>query len=158
MRVNLRKATLPLIVLLAASVCTATYLYLQLVAVRERTTYRNISVAEAKAMMDSNPSLLILDVSSEEEYAQGHLKDAINVPLSDLLSGMGEFDTDSSILVYCRTGRRSAQACSALIERGFTKVYNMEGGVVAWMNSGYPVITEKVVLASSFSVTRPQLP
>ena len=109
-------------------------------------------------MIDSTTSLLILDVSSEEEYAQGHLKGAVNIPISDLPRRIDELDVNSPVLVYCRTGRRSAQACSALVERGFTRVYNMEGGLVAWMSSGYPVVTEKVVLASSLSVTRPLLP
>lgn len=158
MRVRVRRAIPALVVLSVASACGATYLYLQFVAVRERATYKNVSVAEAKAMMESTPSLLILDVSSEGEYAQGHLKGAINIPLSDLLGRINEFDMNSPILVYCRTGKRSAQACSALVELGFTRVYNMEGGIVAWMNSGYPVVIEKVVLASSFSVTRRQPP
>jgi len=148
MTVGTRRVILALVALSVVGVCTATYFYLHFVAMRERTTYRNVSVAEAKAMIESNPSLLILDVSSEGEYAQGHMKGAINIPLSDLPGRIGEFDVNSPILVYCRTGRRSAQACSALVERGFTKVHNMEGGLLAWVDSGYPVVVEKVVLAS----------
>jgi len=148
MTVGTRRVILALVALSLVGVCGATYFYLQFVIVRKRTTYRNVSVAEAKAMIELTPSLLILDVSSEVEYAQGHLKGAINIPLSDLLVRIGELDANSPILVYCRTGRRSAQACSALVERGFTKVHNMEGGLLAWVDSGYPVVVEKVVLAS----------
>jgi len=158
MRVAVTRAVLALLVLSVAGAYAALYLYLQFIVVRERATCRNVSVGEAKAMIDSTTSLLILDVSSEEEYAQGHLKGAVNIPISDLPRRIDELDVNSPVLVYCRTGRRSAQACSALVERGFTRVYNMEGGLVAWMSSGYPVVTEKVVLASSLSVTRPLLP
>ena len=77
------------------------------------------------------------------EYQEAHLKGTVNIQLSDLSSRMGELDRNSAILVCCRTGRRSAQACSALAERGFTKVYNMEEDVAAWIDSGYPVVTGK---------------
>jgi len=141
MKVSVRRVLLVLVVLSAAGACAATYLYLQFVAVRERATYRNVSAREAKVMIDCTLSLLILDVSSEGEYAQGHLKGAVNIPISDLSRRMNELGVNSPILVYCRTGRRSAQACSALAECGFTRVYNMEGGLLAWIDSGYPVET-----------------
>ena len=132
---------LALAVLSVAGACAAAYLCLQFVVARERATYRNVSVAEAKALIETNLSLLVLDVGSEGEYAQGHLKDAVNIPISDLSRRMNELDENSLILVYCRTGKRSAQASSALAERGFTKVFNMQGGLLAWIDSGYPVET-----------------
>lgn len=130
---------------------TATYVFLQFIMVREQTTYRNVSVAEAKVMTESSPSLLIIDVSTEKEYAQAHLSGAVNIPVSDLPNRIGELDVNAAILVYCRTGRRSAEACSFLVKEGFTHVYNMEGGILAWTNAGYPTVTEKYVLSSSMS-------
>jgi len=138
-----KRVLLVLIVVSLVGISTATYLYLRFFAAMEQMVCRKVTVAEAKAMIESNPSLLIIDVSSQAEYEEAHLKGAVNIPLSDLSSRMGQLDRNSAILVYCRTGGRSAQACFVLVERGFTKVYNMEGGVAAWINSGYAVVTGK---------------
>jgi rhodanese-related sulfurtransferase len=92
-------------------------------------------------MIQSSPNLVVLDVRTADEYAQGHLKGAINIPLSDLPVQIGEFDRNRPILVYCRTGVRSAQASTILVNSGFTQVYDMEGGLDAWINAGYPTVT-----------------
>jgi len=149
MRIESKRAILAFTVLSLVGIFTATYLYLRFAVVRKQVACRNVSAAEAKAMIESDPSLLILDVSSQVEYQEAHLKGAVNIQLSDLSARMGELDRNSAILVCCRTGRRSAQACSALVERGFTKVYNMEGGVAAWIDSGYPVVTGNMVSSTS---------
>ncbi len=126
--------------LVAAS--AVSYAYFQLSYVGHQLTYKDISVTDAKAMIESNPSLLILDVRATQEYAQGHLKDAVNIPLSDLPLRTGELEKNRPILVYCQSGNRSAQASSILVKAGFTSVYNMEGGLTAWINSRYPTVTQ----------------
>ena len=103
--------------------------------------YKTISVSDASAMIQSSPNLVILDVRTADEYAQGHLKGAINIPLSDLPVQIGELDRNRPILIYCRTGVRSAQASTILVNAGFTQVYDMEGGLNAWINAGYPTVT-----------------
>jgi phage shock protein E len=103
--------------------------------------YKTISVSDASAMIQSSPNLLVVDVRTPQEYAQGHLKGAINIPLSDLPLHIGGLDRNRPILVYCRTGYRSAQASVILVKAGFTQVYNMEGGITAWINAGYPSVT-----------------
>jgi phage shock protein E len=103
--------------------------------------YKTISVSDASAMIQSSSNLLVVDVRTPQEYAQGHLKGAINIPLSDLPLQIGGLDRNRPILVYCRTGYRSAQASAILVKAGFTQVYSMEGGITAWINSGYPTAT-----------------
>jgi rhodanese-related sulfurtransferase len=103
--------------------------------------YSTISVSGARAMMQSSSNVLIVDVRTSGEYAQGHLKGAINIPLSDLPLRFDELAQNRPMLVYCQTGYRSAQASSFLVKAGFTQVYNMEGGIAAWINSGYPTVT-----------------
>jgi rhodanese-related sulfurtransferase len=103
--------------------------------------YKTISVSDASAMIQSSSNLLVVDVRTPQEYAQGHLKGAINIPLSDLPLRMSGLDRNRPILVYCRTGSRSAQASAILVKAGFTQVYNMDGGITAWINSGYPTVT-----------------
>jgi len=149
LRIGWKRAVLVFTVVSLVGFSTATYLHLRFLAVREPVVCRKVSVAEAKAMIESNPSLLIVDVSSQAEYEQAHLKGAVNIPLSDLSSRIGELDRNSAILVYCQGGGRSAHACSDLVERGFTKVYNMDGGIIAWVSSGYPVVIGSSALSIS---------
>ena len=103
--------------------------------------YKTISVSDASTMIQSSPNLLVVDVRTPQEYAQGHLKGAINIPLSDLPLRIGGLVRNRPILVYCQTGYRSAQASAILVKAGFTQVYNMDGGMTAWINSGYPTVT-----------------
>jgi rhodanese-related sulfurtransferase len=103
--------------------------------------YKTISVSDANAMIQSSPNLLVVDVRTPQEYAQGHLKGATNIPLSDLPLRIGGLDRNRPILVYCQTGVRSAQASAILVNAGFTQVYDMDGGITAWINSGYPTVT-----------------
>jgi rhodanese-related sulfurtransferase len=109
-------------------------------SVAQQGTYNTISVSDANAMMQSTSNLSILDVRTSAEFAQGHLKGAINIPLSDLPVQLGQLDRNRPILVYCQTGFRSAQASTILANAGFTKVYDMEGGLNAWINAGYPTV------------------
>jgi rhodanese-related sulfurtransferase len=138
--VNTRRLAFVLILVLAAALAIS-YTYFRFFNVGQQLTYRNISVSDAKAMMESNPSLSIVDVRTIQEFAQGHLKGAVNIPLSDLPLRSGELEKNKPILVYCHTGNRSAQASAILVKAGFTHIYNMEGGISAWTNSGYPTVT-----------------
>jgi len=112
------------------------YAYLELTHPRCET----VSVFRAKEMIDTDPSLVILDVRTEGEYVEGHIEGAINIPLEELEQRLDELDKERGILVYCRSGVRSERACEMLIEGGFRKVYNMEGGISAWMSAGYPIV------------------
>ncbi len=107
----------------------------------QQLCYKTISVSDANAMIQSSPNLLVVDVRTPQEYAQGHLKGATNIPLSDLPVQIGGLDRNRPILVYCQTGVRSAQASAILVNAGFTQVYDMDGGITAWINSGYPTVT-----------------
>jgi len=103
--------------------------------------YTNVSVSEAKGMIDSNPDLVILDVRYLYEYESGHIKNAILIPLPELGGRLGELDKEKETLVYCKAGGRSATASGILDANGFTKVYNMLGGITAWISAGYPIET-----------------
>jgi len=109
--------------------------------VGHRLDYKTISVSDARAMIQASSNVLVLDVRTPQEYVQGHLESAINIPLSDLPIRVGEIEKDRPILVYCQTGYRSTQASTILVKAGFTKVYNLEGGIIAWINTGYPTVT-----------------
>ena len=100
--------------------------------------YVDLTALEAKDMIDSHLSLVVLDVRTQEEYFSGHIRNAKLIPLAELEGRLGELETTSEIFVYCGLGGRSATASQILVENGFLHVYNMLGGITAWKNAGYP--------------------
>ncbi len=106
------------------------------------TTYVTISVNDAHRLIEitSEDELIILDVRTTEEYTSEHIEGAMNIPLQELQEKVGILDKNKIILVYCRSGARSLQASQILVDNGFTRINNMEGGIVAWHNEGYSLI------------------
>lgn len=106
----------------------------------DKSTYTKISAEEAKKMMDENEDIIILDVRTEEEYQEGHIKEAVLIPDNEITEKAESILTDKSatILVYCRSGRRSANASRELNELGYTNIYDF-GGINDWE---YDVVTE----------------
>lgn len=102
--------------------------------------YKKISAADAKARMDSGDEIVILDVRTKEEFDAGHIAGAILVPNETIIDKQPELlpDLDAEILVYCRSGNRSAQAAKKLIAMGYTNVVDF-GGIIDWP---YEVVTE----------------
>jgi len=101
--------------------------------------YADVNVSEAKQMIESNLDLVILDVRTVEEYNEGHIEDAILIPVSELEGRIDELDEGKETLVYCRSGVRSVTASQILVDNGFSSVYNMLGGITAWRDAACPV-------------------
>lgn len=97
------------------------------------TGYTTISVEQAKQLIDAG-GVTIVDVRTQSEYEQGHIPGAILVPLDTIGSTQPSAlpNKDATLLVYCRTGVRSAQASAALVKLGYTHINNMDGGITAW--------------------------
>ena len=76
----------------------------------------------------------LIDVRTPEEFASGHIEGAVNIPVDSLTQRMSEVSKDKPIVVYCRSGNRSAQAALVLEMLGFQNVKNLEGGMVEWKN------------------------
>ena len=96
--------------------------------------YRKISFAKAKEILDKDPEAVLLDVREEAEYITGHAVDAVLLPLDELdaASAAEVIPThDTSVLVYCRSGRRSKEAANILAELGYTEVYDI-GSLIGW--------------------------
>jgi len=102
--------------------------------------YGDVTVEQAMALIRETPSLVILDVRTPEEYWEGYLERAINIPVDELVDRLDELSKDDQLLVYCRTGNRSRRAVNALLENGFTRIYHMTDGIEGWKRAGYPVI------------------
>ncbi len=99
----------------------------------ETVQYQQISQEEAKNIMDTDDSILILDVRTKSEYAEGHIKDAVLMPYDEIADlAESEFDNkEQKILVYCRSGQRSKVAAQILASLGYTDVMEF-GGVNTW--------------------------
>lgn len=96
-------------------------------------TYISISAADAKEIMDSETGYIILDVRTENEFAEGHIPGAILIPDYDIAErAEAELpDKKQLILVYCRSGRRSKNAAAKLAEMGYSNVKEF-GGIIDW--------------------------
>lgn len=89
-----------------------------------------ISGAEARQLVDQGARLV--DVRSPEEYAAGHIDGAVNIPVGEIEARSGELgDKNGAIVLYCRSGARSARAKAALRSAGFTAVRNL-GAMSSW--------------------------
>ena len=99
----------------------------------ESASVNTIDADKAIEMMASGDSYVLVDVRTEEEYAEGHIEGALLLPLDQLETLAEEQlpDKDATILVYCRSGNRSAQASALLVELGYTQIYDF-GGIMDW--------------------------
>ena len=91
-----------------------------------------LTAEEAKERLEANPDAILLDVRTQEEYDGGHVPGAVCFPNEDILPELPlPFEKDTEILVYCRSGRRSAEAAQKLTELGCTNVADF-GGILDW--------------------------
>ena len=99
----------------------------------QTNTYRQITMDEAVDMMAQETGYIILDVRRPDEYAAGHIPNAINVPNESIgTSDIPELpDKDQLIMVYCRSGRRSKEAAEKLVKLGYTNIVEF-GGILDW--------------------------
>ncbi len=84
----------------------------------------------------------LVDVRTPQEYEAGHLKDAVNIDVkgADFRTAIEKLDKSRPVFVYCRSGVRSKTAISILKEAGFKEVYELDGGINAWIKAGKPVV------------------
>jgi rhodanese-related sulfurtransferase len=97
----------------------------------------SISPKEASAMY-ADKKAVIVDVREDSEWNEQHIPGAIHIPLAQLNERLSELKQykDSTVITQCKTGGRSAKALNELKSAGFSKVYNMEGGIMAWDKAG----------------------
>ena len=99
----------------------------------QANTYRSITMDDAVTMMAQETGYIILDVRRPDEFAAGHIPNAINVPNESI--GTDEIpelpDKDQLIMVYCRSGRRSKEASEKLVNLGYTNIVEF-GGILDW--------------------------
>jgi rhodanese-related sulfurtransferase len=102
---------------------------------------KRASTLEVTQIMNRGKAVVV-DVRSAEEFANGHLRDAKNIPLADFGKRIGELDKSKgkSIVVVCQTGARADKAMGQLKAAGFEDVVGLEGGIAAWQAANLPVV------------------
>jgi glyoxylase-like metal-dependent hydrolase (beta-lactamase superfamily II)/rhodanese-related sulfurtransferase len=98
-----------------------------------------IDVAELKARRDDDPALTVLDVRRPGEFASGHVKGAISLPLDRLARELDELPPHGRVAVVCAGGYRSSVAGSLLLKKRGTEPVNVVGGTNAWVAAGFPI-------------------
>ncbi len=101
--------------------------------------YMDITPAEAKNLTEKEKDLVIIDVSPY--YANGHIPNAISIPLETLDSRVSGLDRTKPYLVYCHGDAPSIAGAQKLVDAGFAPVYRLKGNYAAWVAAGYPVQT-----------------
>lgn len=102
------------------------------------TGFKNISVAELEKLLQKG-GMRLVDVRTDAEIVQGKIPQGEPLPLHLLPMKLSEMNKNATTVFYCRYGGRSAQAAAFVAANGFTDVYNLQGGIVAWANAGLPV-------------------
>jgi rhodanese-related sulfurtransferase len=83
--------------------------------------------------------LFVLDVRSPEEFREGHVPGAVNIPYDQMAARLSEVPKDKDVVLYCRSGRRAGIAAGVLQSNGYTRLSHLEGDMLAWTEQGRPV-------------------
>ncbi|CCO07934.1 rhodanese-like domain-containing protein [Desulforamulus hydrothermalis] len=99
---------------------------------KQKVAYHNISAQELKQWINSGKDMLLIDVREPSEFQEGYLPGAVNIPLGQLENRLQEISKDKDVVLYCRSGRRSALAADIMVKNGFQRVFNLAGGILSW--------------------------
>jgi rhodanese-related sulfurtransferase len=106
------------------------------------TPYTDIEATHLAEMIAGNQQFTLVDVRNDDEVARGIIQSAVHIPLMLLANEFTQLDPEKTIVFYCHSGIRSAQAVSFLANHGFDDLYNLRGGVLAWGREGYPFVAK----------------
>lgn len=105
---------------------------------------REVGPPEAVKLINQEHAVVV-DVREQNEFREGHIVDAIHIPLGSLQQRMGELEKhkDAPIIIGCRSGNRSSIAAGQLRKAGYENIHNLRGGVMAWQSAGLPLTRER---------------
>lgn len=114
--------------------------YEQFCGVRDEGAIPGMSPYELKRRMDAGEPFELIDVREPFEYEIARIDGAKLIPLGQITERLNELEREQPIVIHCHSGKRSAQAAQLLLQHGFTKVYNLEGGIDAWSDQIDPSV------------------
>lgn len=117
------------------------FLYIMLFLNEKMQAFANVNTSELTQLVNHENAVLI-DIRSKEDFNQGHIVNASNMPLKDLLSGNKNTDSlkNKNVIAYCASGISSKSACKHLMKSGVTNVSNLTGGINGWINDKLPIV------------------
>ena len=130
---NRKLAGLAMVVLLLVTACSSG---------SDTATIELVSPADAAQVVEDDPAgLVVLDIRTPEEFNEARLADAVNVDFydADFAAQLDTLDKNDPYVMYCRSGNRSSEAIKTMKDLGFVEVYEIDGGIVNWYDSGFPV-------------------
>jgi rhodanese-related sulfurtransferase len=101
---------------------------------------QDISSREAKALLEKNRNIFLLDVRTPQENSQARLPGSVLIPINEFEGRMKEVPKNKTILVYCAVGSRSKPVAEYLSKNGYKDVYNMTDGIVGWYRNGFQIV------------------
>jgi rhodanese-related sulfurtransferase len=106
-----------------------------------QNTANSLSPKQFSSKMTATNNLTLVDVRTQGEYAEGHLKGALNIDWNSgaFESAVSGYDKSKNYFVYCRSGHRSGLAATWMREHGFKNVFELSGGISSWQSEGMPV-------------------
>jgi rhodanese-related sulfurtransferase len=106
------------------------------------TSFKDVSVEQASKMLQEKKNILVLDVRTPGEVAEGTIEGAtvIDYQGATFNSIIDQLDKEQPVLVYCAVGGRSGKTMEIMKEKGFKEVYNLSGGFTAWKAAGKSVV------------------
>lgn len=103
--------------------------------------FKSVGPTEATLLINHQDAV-VLDVREPSELKDGLILNAVHIPLAQVKDSLPKLEKyrDRPVIVGCRTGSRSQSACATLTKAGFSQVYNLRGGVMAWQNANLPLV------------------
>ena len=105
----------------------------------DSTQAPSIRPAELHAQREAGVAPVVIDVRTPEEYATGHIPEAVNIPFDQVAERINEVDAPHGVALYCMVGPRARKGEAALLAAGYEKTFHIEGGLAAWQEAGFPV-------------------
>jgi rhodanese-related sulfurtransferase len=104
----------------------------------------NIDVEQVKQLQDNNQNFVLIDVREIEEWEDGYIAGAVHIPKGLIERDITKYapDKNTKIILYCRSGTRSFYATQSLLSLGYTDVHNMQGGIIAWSQANFEILTD----------------
>jgi rhodanese-related sulfurtransferase len=105
---------------------------------------KECSASDLKEKLNAKEKFQFIDCRESQEWLEVHIEGSTLLPLSEIEAKFESIlkDKNSSIVIQCRSGARSMKACIFLLSKGFNDLTNVEGGIMSWIQEGYPVINE----------------
>lgn len=107
---------------------------------RKLLGFKEVGLNDAVRLINQQDAM-VLDVREDKEFRDGHIINAVNIPLGLLESRLKEIEEykEKPVIIYCRTGQQSAKAGAVLQRQGFTSTHKLNGGMMAWSDANMPV-------------------